>query len=178
MADRTITPGMGNRMNIEKPSPPTLEIISEKLETVLHVQGTTADEVQRLGRVQTDTSARIAMVEEALGTAAATARVAIETALAVKADRDELRASMQGAMRELSSGIAMRMERLEKVVATIGTRNAEQVEALEQTLGETRLQTPMIRGVQGRTARSAAWASAFGTGFAYTIAELIRHFWH
>ncbi len=150
---------------------PTMEGIAARLDTVIHVAEATADEVQRLGRVQTEAASRLALVEEAVGTAAATARVAIETSLALKADRDELRASV----RELSAGIAVRMDRLERVVSS---RNEEQVEALEQTLGETRLQTPIIRGVQGRTARSAAWASAFGTGFAYAIAELIRHFWH
>jgi hypothetical protein len=156
----------------------TIENLAEKVDTAIHLQAVTADEVHRLGRAHEETASRLRLIEDGLSAVSATARVAIETALALKADREELRAAMQHALDELSDGISARIDGLERVVSALRSRNEAQERTLEQTLGETRLQTPLIQGVQGRAARSAAWASAVGTAFAYAIAEILRHFVH
>jgi len=147
------------------------EALNTKLDAVIHAHAVIADEVNVLARAQPDTEARLGLIEGTLATATATARVAMQAAI-------DLRADMQRSIGDLSRGIGDRLEKLERSVAAMGTSNEAHAATLVQTLGETRRQTPLIRDVRGRTARYAALASAFGTGLAYAVAELIRHFIH
>jgi hypothetical protein len=127
--------------------------LTEKIDAAGRAHATTADEVQRLGRAQRGTDARLTLVEETLAMATATARVAMQTAI-------ELRADVQRSLHEVSNGISERLEALERTVVSVGATS----------------DAPLVRRAQDRTARYAAIASAFGTGLAYAIAELIRHF--